>query len=300
MKRAHHPFVFIFFIVTLLSFAGDGHKVAGFIPQPDFAQGWRWDFEPEIYTPDNLFDYIDGEAELYNDYNFVEMATGSYAKKDDETISFSVDIYDMGSPLDAFGIYSSYRRPELDFEPIGDEAMVSDLNIRFYKGRYFVQLNGASTDPIVGKTIHQLAKDLAIKIPDAPAPQELSLLLKENQVPHSMKYITKGFMGQGAFKSTVQADYESSDASFTGFVSIFANADEAARAITAFEKNLAQQGTITVALQSTGNKRFAGREELKGNIMAQVYGNYVIGVVGFEKEKTVGEFISGQMKMLTE
>ena len=298
MKRAHHPFAFVFFVVASLSFAGDGRKVADLIPQPDFAKGWTWDFEPEVYTLDNLFDYIDGEAELYIDYNFVEMATGSYAKKDDETISFSVDIYDMGSPLDAFGIYSSYRRPELDFEAIGDEAMVSYLNIRFYKGRYFVQLNGASTDSIVSETIHQLAKDLAIKIPAAPEPKELSLLLKENQVPHSMKYITNGFMGQGRFKINVQADYRSGETVFTGFVSLFPNTDEATRAIASFEQSLAQQGTITVSLQSTGNKRFAGREELKGNIMVQVYRNYVVGVAGFEKEKTVEEFILAQIKML--
>ena len=63
--------------------AGPQQNVVSLMPEPDPGAGWKWDFETVIYTPDNLFEYINGEAEVYNDYTFVEMATGSHARTDD-------------------------------------------------------------------------------------------------------------------------------------------------------------------------------------------------------------------------
>jgi len=260
-------------------------QVVKLIPQPDFEPGWQWDFEPEIYTPDNLFEYIDGEAELYNDYHFKEMVTASYARKDNEAITFTIDIYDMGTPLNAFGIYSSFRRPQLTFDKIGEEAIVSDLNIRFYKGRHFVQLNAGSTDELVRTTIRKLALKLADTIPAAEQPSELSLLPTDGQMPHSLKYITKGFMGQALFKQSLQADYKLASGECTGFVVIFKDDKAAIDALKAFEASLRDRGTIKTSLKETGNVKFIASEQYMGNILVQQNGRYIVGVKGYKDEK---------------
>ncbi len=72
-----------------------GQNVMSLMSQPDNADGWQWDLEPEMYDPKTLFEYINGEAEHYNDYNFVEMVTASHSRTDDEFASFTIDIYDI-------------------------------------------------------------------------------------------------------------------------------------------------------------------------------------------------------------
>ena len=260
-------------------------QVIKLIPQPDFEPGWQWDFEPEVYTPDNLFEYINGEAELYNDYHFKEMVTASYARKDNDAITFTIDIYDMGTPLNAFGIYSSFRRPQLAFDKIGEEAIVSDLNIRFYKGRHFVQLNAGSTDELVRTTIRKLALKLADTIPATERPPELSLLPTEGQVPHSLKYITKGFLGQALFKQSLQADYKLPSGQCTGFVVICKDDKAATNALKALESSLRDRGTIKTSLQETGNTKFIASEQYMGNILVQQNGRYIVGAKGYKDEK---------------
>src|SRR5512141_1189010 len=62
---------------------------------------WKKPPKPVVYDRDNLFDYIDGGAELYLAFGFHRATTFEYtAGKDDD---IKVDIFDMGSPRGAFG-----------------------------------------------------------------------------------------------------------------------------------------------------------------------------------------------------
>ncbi len=277
----------LYFFLLTLAVNSLAAQVQTFLPRPDFEAGWKWDFEPEIYTAENLFEYIDGEAELYNDYHFVEMATASYALKADENVTFAVDVYDMGTPLNAFGIYSSYRRPELAFENIGQEAIVSDLNIRFYKGKYFVQLNAGSTNPRVKTTIHNLALKLSGNFPDAPRPKELSLLPRDNQVPHSLKYITKGFMGQASFGPVLQAKYNDG---LSAFIVLNKSEKESNSALKAFRESIAKRGEVMDASEGSLLK-FSAKTPYQGNIVAEGFNNFIIGISGYKDQKKADELL---------
>src|SRR4030042_4975524 len=78
-------------------------------PGPGFEKGWSWQGVPRHFTVQNLYEYIDGEAELYYAYGFRELATLTYFWKNPEDTFFTVNVYDMGDSLNAFGIYSNYR-----------------------------------------------------------------------------------------------------------------------------------------------------------------------------------------------
>lgn len=186
------------------------------LPEADKFENWTLEFGIEHYTPDNLYEYINGEAELYNDYGFAEMITAYYTQSDGGDAAIAVDIYDMGTPLSAFGIYSSYRRPGLDFDAVGNEAIVSGANIRFYKNQYFIQVNGNSMEPEIAAAARNMAESVADKIPDAEQPQELAMLPQQNRVEHSLTYITKGFLGQSAFGKSLEAEYKISGESCKG------------------------------------------------------------------------------------
>ena len=61
------------------------------------------------YGADNLYDFINGGAEVYVEYGFAQVITQEYVKGDDSII---FTIYEMGSPEAAFGIFSYNRTPQ--------------------------------------------------------------------------------------------------------------------------------------------------------------------------------------------
>ena len=70
----------------------------------------------------SLFEYINGGAELYLSYGFERLISAFYQLGDDEEKSIVLDIYDMGTPLQAYGVFGANRREEADRAPGGVEG----------------------------------------------------------------------------------------------------------------------------------------------------------------------------------
>lgn len=272
-----------------------GQDVMSLMPQPDTGRGWRWDLEPEMYDPETLFEYINGEAEHYNDYDFVEMATASHARVEDEFASVTIDIYDMGNPLNAFGIYSSHRRPELEFGQIGEEAIVSELNISFYKGRFFVQVSAGSMDQVVRDAMREQAVNLAAKIEAAAPPRELLFLPVAGQMPQTLQYLARGLLGQAAFERGLQADYRLPSGRCSAFVVPRSSGAEAEEALHAFVQNLVRSGQMAELPELPTVRQLSTETEYFGKVLAEVHGAYVVGVTGFESLNEASELL-GRIK----
>jgi len=259
-----------------------GADIRDLVLPADFAPGWQWDFEPEVYGPDNLYQYIDGEAELYIDYDFFEMVTASYALECDESVTFTLDIYDMGTALNAFGIYSSYRRPDHDFAQIGCEATVSALNIRFYKGKFFIQINAGSTDPRVSPALLAAARRLEKAIPGAERPAVLDMLPGEAQLPHSLAYVTRGFLGQSRFRRTLRASYSIDSGTCTAFVVLFENEPAARTALSDLQATLREQSEEI----ETDGALLSARTPYHGALFCRQHDLLILGVNGELDDKT--------------
>jgi hypothetical protein len=90
-----------------------------------------------FYSSD-LYRYMDGGADLYLKYGLVAMAHREYKRAG---VELTVDVFDMGSPLQAFGMYSAERSPEYHFIDIGAEGYSSESTLNFLQGRYYVRLS---------------------------------------------------------------------------------------------------------------------------------------------------------------
>ena len=196
--------ILLLFILPLVA------DVMIFLPPVDFEPGWIFDFEPEIYRPANLHEYINGEAELYKQYDVVEMATASYVHKENPSLTFTIDIYDMGTTLNAFGIYSYYRRPDMNFAEIGEQAVVSDLSVRFWQGRYFVNIVAGGLDSSLTQKIRDVAARMSSTLPRLPRPAIFNDLPKIDQIPNSLKYIKSSYLNVENI-TALQARYKKHD-----------------------------------------------------------------------------------------
>ena len=92
--------------------------------------------EDEFYNRSTLYEYIDGGAELYLAYDFQEVFVRRYAGPGDTEII--LDIYDMGSASEAFGVFS-VEREDQDLG-IGQGSEYGGGLLRFWKGRFFVSI----------------------------------------------------------------------------------------------------------------------------------------------------------------
>ena len=99
--------------------------------------GWTLAAPATTYHRKSIFDYINGAAELYFAYDFRAVAAAEY--QDGET-SVIIDVYDMTTPENAFGIYSLNRYPGANYVDIGNEGILTDTNLDFWKGRYFCKV----------------------------------------------------------------------------------------------------------------------------------------------------------------
>ena len=102
---------------------------------PVEVQGWTLAPEVENYTPENLYEYIDGASELYISYGFEKLFTRRYQSGQPD---ITVDLFDMGDPGNAFGIFAHSQ--EAPGQEVGRDSEYLDGLLRFWQNRYYVSL----------------------------------------------------------------------------------------------------------------------------------------------------------------
>jgi hypothetical protein len=115
------------------------------------------------YVGKELYDYINGGAELYLSYGLVSM-TGCKYNGDNDLPQVTVEIYEMTSSANAFGVYTQSRdKEEQDY---GQGSQSFPDFILFWKDRYFVIVNTQEVTPESGNAIRYLAGLIDKSIPE--------------------------------------------------------------------------------------------------------------------------------------
>jgi hypothetical protein len=152
---------------------------------PAVVRGWVLTSEPEIYTPENLYEYIDGASELYISYGFGKLFTRRYLKSGQPDIT--VDLFDMGDAGSAFGIFAHSQ--ENPGKEIGQDSEYLDGLLRFWQGRYYVSLLCSPETPESRLALMELGRRLSEKIPSAASrPRALSLLPPTGLLAASIRF----------------------------------------------------------------------------------------------------------------
>lgn len=93
-----------------------------------------------VYNRNNIFDYMNGEAETYLPLGFSLLYTERYRKPGTGKLIL-VEIYDMGSSNGARGVFDAYsRKGGRRVEGIGSAAWTDNLLILFWRDRYFFRV----------------------------------------------------------------------------------------------------------------------------------------------------------------
>ncbi len=154
---------------------------------PQEIHGWYLENPtPDLYNAENLYDYIDGNAEVYRALGVKQVLVYRYKKNNKEEIV--VDIFDMGSSASAYGAYHNDIR-DLPDANIGAESELMSNSLTFWKDKYFIVITGIGESDDMKKTIIEIGKIIDKKIPNKGEPPNIvNLLPKEGLVKSEIHY----------------------------------------------------------------------------------------------------------------
>jgi hypothetical protein len=243
-------------------------------------KGWILAEDPRVFTKANLFEHINGQAELFFKYGFQRCTFAVYRDRSNPDQQIDLDIYDMGNVLQAFGVFSRFRDEDRPMG-VGLDSFLDDHSALFYQGKYYVALYATESNPDVLK---QLARKVSENLSDpSPPPREISFFPKEGLKPGSIQYVSEGLLGHQFLKRGFQGTYVDGDKEFQLFLAVFKNPEEAKAGLRAFRNYLSTKGKIAQEIPAGfGPNALRGKAPYQGDILVLQKASYLVGVASPE------------------
>lgn len=252
--------------------------IAGFYPRPAIVPGWNLAGEVCLYDEETVFDHINGEAELYYPYGFTKLAYAEYVAEADPDAYVTIDVYAMGSLLDAFGIYSNYFDADAERIDVGADGFCDGYQLMFYQGKHFVRMSGLADEAANRALLPPMAQALAARMPGGPArPEELGLIAIEQAVPDTAVYIAESVLGYAFFERGFITDLTVEGRNPRALVLLHEDADAAADALAQYAAHLETEG---VAATETPSGVLMAQDPLYKGMAALRRGPHLLVVIG--------------------
>ena len=158
---------------------------------------WKLLEPVRTFGPDNLYEEIDGEAELVLPYGMERLTVAVLGRAARPGSEVRVEMYRMASPRDAYGIGSQYRHPDQEILRIPpSEAIVSDTSADVFRGDTFVRVRSkpgdGSRNDVVG-----ISTEIVLLLTGSGAPPEEATALDglPGRVSGSILYQKRAMLG---------------------------------------------------------------------------------------------------------
>jgi hypothetical protein len=156
------------------------------IPEPGFAAGWAKAGLLRTFTGQDLFNQIDGGAELFLEFGFAKLRLQTYTRGKAE---LTLNAYEMESAASALGIYLMKMGRETPFPEIAARNSGEEAQVAIVKGRYFIQVDNLGDVPASKAEAVALANAFLAGVEEESAPTPLDLLPAEGKVSGSERLI---------------------------------------------------------------------------------------------------------------
>lgn len=214
-------------LLTCAAFAGFAASAAQstslrpFLPAGADVPGWPKDGEPQEFEGEDLYTYINGGAEIYQEYGFRRVIVQDYEKAGGRSIS--LEIFEMETPAAAFGMFTFKRSGQGQSVDLGGGGELESYYLNFWKGRFLATLTGFDDSRETVEGLTRFARGVEAKLPGGGEgePALAAALPREGLDPRSVKYI-KGLLGLNniypfmttrglAFQEAVRGLYDSGE-----------------------------------------------------------------------------------------
>jgi hypothetical protein len=288
----------IFLVVYLVGSSGETRSLSG------AESAWRGspNLLPEAmeplaltgtwtYGPDNLYEYINGQAPYYLQYGFQAVLVGEYGEDAAAMPDLIVDVYDLDERSNAYGLFTESFPPEEEPAPLGNDGFFGYNVAAFWKGPYYVRVT-ALTEDDRSYSVHALAEMVADRIQDDEAGlEEFRAFPTEGLLAGSESFSKVAAFGLHYMKDTFLASYERDASVYRLFYCRLESEEEATELLEAHESYLESAGEIMVLGRSEEEEWTWGEHPYIGSILLVRSGSVIAGSVRLEDREKAEDVV---------
>jgi hypothetical protein len=238
----------------------------GQTPECSLVSGWTQQGAVRSYVADNLFEYMDGNAEGYLIYGFVKMQ-GVNCQSGEDTIVF--DVSEMADAESAYGLFTANRDPNGPTEKIGMGGQIVPRRAIFAKDKYYVEIGISREAPEV---LRAFARAMENKIPGRSEPPEtLGWFPSEGLARETVRLVPESVLGLRLLRRGYIAQYEYGKA----FIVAETSPETAAEVMQKLRARMSETTAATV-----GDEAFQARDRYLGRLCFFRKGRYIAGFAG--------------------
>jgi hypothetical protein len=244
-------------------------------PSCSLVPGWTQQGQPRSYTSDNLFEYMDGNAEGYLIYGFQKMAGVTCVNGGD---TFVVDISEFADPDSAYGMFTSNRDAQQPTAQVGMAGQLVPRRLIFVKDKYFFEI---AANPAKDHTpgLKAFAAKLETLVQGRTTlPEALLWFPTENLQKESIRLIPESVLGLRILKRGYVGLYDFGKA----FLVKESSPDAAAAVIAKWKTRIGETKPAQL-----GDEAFEARDKYLGGLYVFRKGVYIGGIANL-KEGTDG------------
>jgi len=176
---------------------------------------WRLLEPVRTFGPDNLYEEIDGEAELFLPYGMERLTVAVFGRTARPGSEVRLELYRMASPRDAYGIWSQFRYPDQEVLRIPpSEAIVSDTSADFFRGETFVRIRSKPGDGSRNDGIGIASEIVALLSGSGSPPEEAKALDGlPGRISGSILYQKRAMLGYECLAPGFEAKFSTASSS---------------------------------------------------------------------------------------
>lgn len=173
----------------------------------------------ESFGPENLSDKIDGKAELYLPAGFKAMSCRSFSLGAAGGAHVEVFLYDMGSPPNAYAVFSGQRRPGSPSIPLTANAYATANALFFTQGRFYVEIVADRASEALNSSLNAYAAALLAKLPSQDeTPGAAALFPKEGLARDTVRLCAADTFGCEGLINVLTGEYSLKSGKATAFI----------------------------------------------------------------------------------
>ncbi len=275
---------------------GQRSILAGLLPPASELAGWTVAEEPVEHSSETLYEYLNGGADRYLAHGFRELRHVRYQLGEDPLASVSIDVYDMGGELGAFGIYSAALPPAFEIRQWGAEGYRIGTIAAAWKGSVYVHGEADDERPQLIEMLEWLMAGVGDRAAGELSPLAVLEPLPEvGRVAQSERYVPADLLGHSFLPGGVLAKYEVAGQRAELFYSQLGSQAEAGEALVALRDHYLRWGDVEGDVSSIGEGGFGFNDPTLGSGTVVTVGCWVAGIHGQlpveAREHILGELV---------
>ena len=233
---------------------------------------WQITQNDPVYQANNLWDIIDGAADLYLEYGFVDLHIARYLSTD--SIEIKAELYRHASERDAFGMYSQERDTGYNFIPLGVQGYLQQGVLNFLTGSYYIKLSTYQMGSNAQDAMLAIGKGLVKHLKqNNTMPALYRVFPGEGKLSNTEQYVARNFLGYSCLNSVYTTLYNDR-APFKVFVIESTDPEKANAILTEYLKVISKDNVTKLTID-----KYQIQDPHNGFIGLQIFKRYICGVI---------------------